>query len=1160
MKKILGIDLGIASIGWSLVQENENREQNKIIDCGVRIFTKAENPKTGASLALPRREARGARRVIRRKRKRMKDIKNLFIPYLGLKNEDLFEQKENELIHEENSKAKNNKTKDNQTIYKEKKKLDIWQLRKEALERKLTNKEFARILTQIAKRRGYKSNAKNKDGEEDGEKIGRAIENNKKQMKEKQCSTIGQFFYHQMLQESKKNDNQKIKEKAKIRNTTKDYKHCVTREMLKEEVEKIFEKQEKFDFDFRNKKEEFKNEYLDIAFLQNPLRSVAGMIGNCTLEKEEKRSPKQCYSSEIFVALTKIINNATLVNSQNRKKEIHLLEEYCFEKIEEILQKTKAVKYSTLRKKLNISDEYSFKHLNYAFNVEKTSLPSFEKIVEKEEWLTKEQKEKISWIPEKNNPDEKRQKVKNLKTYVDLRRKLNLSNDFKFPNLKYLEKREDIIKKVEDAEIISLKGYHTIKDKLKENENLFKKIFNDKKLFNKIGEILAIEKDEEKTAEELKKNLENFNAENENSFATEEINFIIDKLKNVSFDKFLNLSIVAIDKLLPHMKQGMKYDKACRKAGYKDHSNFSNGEKKEKLRTLNEQENYQVTNPVVKRAFAQFRKIVNAIIKKYGKFDAMHIEVGRELKNSKKKRDEIKSGQDAFKDHKKSLEAQFEENFGRKPSGKELLKIRLYEEQIGKCIYSGSKINYNDLINNSQYCQVDHILPYSRFFDNSLHNKVLSLSIENQEKGNQTPFEYLANRDENSQKWHEFMQRVNTCVNIKGMKKRNLFNTTLPNRKGNQLTEDDTESTEDSFIARNLIDTQFLAKFIKNFVENNLLFKENDKIKQKVKVRNGALTSYLRHLWGLGKKDRNSHLHHALDATIIAFSTQRQVQLLSTYSAQNDGFKTKKAQEKLKENSKIKMNEIIPFHREEFLERLELLGKYDPETNNKIVSHAPRRKVTGAAHEETLYGGRDNNKKYQTRKRDDKGKIKIKEIKGSTKLYPMKLNKGKTLAKKGGMPRIDIFQHKENKKYFIVPIYVVDFIKKDLPNLAIVSGNQPNGKKKPWLEMNEEYKFIASFYKNDLIKVIFSKEDESSNYFGIYNSTDSSDGRIKIHKIEGGKTDKKKQLFRKKIEDALQIEKYQVSPLGEIQKVKLPEKRIGTKKQLKQIKKQKKLN
>lgn len=52
--KILGFDIGVASIGWAFV------EGGKLKDCGVRIFTKAENPKDGSSLALPRREARGS--------------------------------------------------------------------------------------------------------------------------------------------------------------------------------------------------------------------------------------------------------------------------------------------------------------------------------------------------------------------------------------------------------------------------------------------------------------------------------------------------------------------------------------------------------------------------------------------------------------------------------------------------------------------------------------------------------------------------------------------------------------------------------------------------------------------------------------------------------------------------------------------------------------------------------------------------------------------------------------------------------------------------------------------------------------------------------------------------------------------------------------------
>ena len=50
--KILGFDIGITSIGWAYVEGEELK------DCGVRIFTKAENPQNGESLALPRREAR----------------------------------------------------------------------------------------------------------------------------------------------------------------------------------------------------------------------------------------------------------------------------------------------------------------------------------------------------------------------------------------------------------------------------------------------------------------------------------------------------------------------------------------------------------------------------------------------------------------------------------------------------------------------------------------------------------------------------------------------------------------------------------------------------------------------------------------------------------------------------------------------------------------------------------------------------------------------------------------------------------------------------------------------------------------------------------------------------------------------------------------------
>lgn len=56
----IGLDIGIASVGWAVVALNENAEPYGLIRCGSRIFDKAEQPKTGDSLAAPRREGPAA--------------------------------------------------------------------------------------------------------------------------------------------------------------------------------------------------------------------------------------------------------------------------------------------------------------------------------------------------------------------------------------------------------------------------------------------------------------------------------------------------------------------------------------------------------------------------------------------------------------------------------------------------------------------------------------------------------------------------------------------------------------------------------------------------------------------------------------------------------------------------------------------------------------------------------------------------------------------------------------------------------------------------------------------------------------------------------------------------------------------------------------------
>ena len=134
MEYAIGLDIGIASVGWAIVALDENEHPCGIIRMGSRIFEKAEHPKTGASLAAPRREARSARRRLRRHRHRNERIRYMLIRRNILIQEQLDHLFEGRLE-------------------------DIYALRVRALDEPLTVEEFARILIHLSQRRGFRSNA-----------------------------------------------------------------------------------------------------------------------------------------------------------------------------------------------------------------------------------------------------------------------------------------------------------------------------------------------------------------------------------------------------------------------------------------------------------------------------------------------------------------------------------------------------------------------------------------------------------------------------------------------------------------------------------------------------------------------------------------------------------------------------------------------------------------------------------------------------------------------------------------------------------------------------------------------------------------------------------------------------------------------------------------
>lgn len=133
MKYSLGLDIGTTSVGWAVINEDKQRIEN----LGVRIFERPENPKNGESLAKPRRDARSARRRLKRRRERLDYLKQFFV--------------ERGLLSEEE--ISNLMSYDKGYVHK-----NPYTIRCRAIKEKVPNDELFTALYHIAKRRGYKSN------------------------------------------------------------------------------------------------------------------------------------------------------------------------------------------------------------------------------------------------------------------------------------------------------------------------------------------------------------------------------------------------------------------------------------------------------------------------------------------------------------------------------------------------------------------------------------------------------------------------------------------------------------------------------------------------------------------------------------------------------------------------------------------------------------------------------------------------------------------------------------------------------------------------------------------------------------------------------------------------------------------------------------------
>lgn len=276
-----------------------------------------------------------------------------------------------------------------------------------------------------------------------------------------------------------------------------------------------------------------------------------------------------------------------------------------------------------------------------------------------------------------------------------------------------------------------------------------------------------------------------------------------------------------------------------------------------------------IFNPVVRRSVRISFKILNAVLKKYKALDTIVIEMPRD-RNSEEQKKRINDSQKLNEKEMEYIEKKLAVTYGIKlspsdfSSQKQLsLKLKLWNEQDGICLYSGKTIDPNDIINNPQLFEIDHIIPRSISFDDARSNKVLVYRSENQKKGNQTPYYYLTH---SHSEW-SFEQYKATVMNLSKKKEYAISRKKIQNLL---YSEDITKmDVLKGFINRNINDTSYASRLVLNTIQNFFMANDAD---TKVKVIKGSYTHQMRCNLKLDKNRDESYSHHAVDAMLIGYS------------------------------------------------------------------------------------------------------------------------------------------------------------------------------------------------------------------------------------------------------------------------------------------------
>ncbi|WP_040599366.1 type II CRISPR RNA-guided endonuclease Cas9 [Alloprevotella tannerae] len=970
--RILGLDTGTNSLGWAVVDRDENNQYTPICR-GDLIFTEGVKQEKGIefSLAAERTSYRASRRHYFRRRLRKVEVlkvlvKHKLCPPLSDEALNRWHTKKEYPLDEDFILWQRTNEADNKNPYHD---------RHICLHRKLNLKDsqtdrytLGRALYHLTQRRGFLSNRldQNEEAEETG-KVKSAISELSKEMKEAGCEFLGDYFY--LLYRTEGN---RVRIRSRYTDREKHYlqefKEICRVQELDEDLAKALEK---------------------TIFFQRPLKSQRQGVGKCTMEKGHSRCAVSHPLYEEYRLLCYLNNIRIKTPSDDRLRPLNAEER---EKITPLFYKEKNFDFEKIAKKLAgktpfgwIRDAEDWPYqFNYRMTQEAPACPTTAQLIKvfgedwkaalaetytmsaKQDGTLKTEDEICTDIWNVLYSFSSKEKLKEFglkklqldevqaKAFSEIR----LTRDFASLSLKAIRKILFFLRTGEDySKAIFLANIPTIV-----GEEIWNDIERRSRLLYKVD--LALRPQEERDAEEHRTIAERIKA----AVAAEVPDAPIDLLYHPSMIE-----------AYPDAKRNERFD--CYQLG----SPKTNA----------------VRNPMAMRSLHMVRKVINHLLRKHiiDEKTEIHIEYARELNDANKRQAiadwqrELSKRHTAYAQNIRQL-YKAETGLVIEPTKADILKYQLWEEQQHVCLYTGKKIGIADFLGANPKFDIEHTIPRSRGGDSTQENLTLCESKFNRDiKRDKLPTE-LANYEEILARIEHWKKQcyalklkrdgirthsgLEKSIKDSRIRRRHLVGLEYGYLKG-KYDRFTMKEVPEGFSRRQGAGIGLISKYAGLFLKS--LFKDpKNPNRSNVYVVKGAITAEFRKLWGLQQADeaksRENHTHHCIDAYTIACIGPCEYAALAAYYRSDEEFKYGRRREKPQfEKPWPTFTEDLLKLQEELLivhQTTDKLGKRD---RRKVKT--PRGKfltggdsARGRLHQETYYGAinYDGNIKYVVRK------------------------------------------------------------------------------------------------------------------------------------------------------------------------------------------------